>query len=380
MRILFSAGPLYGHVNTLLPLALAAQRAGHEVAFATGPDLLPYVERRGLAAWCVGFSHAQAGGSAHGAWLNYFALAAERRAADLVPRAAAWKPDLLVCEETELAGPVAALASRARCVVHGLGLMPPPRIWPPFLEAIQRIGSRWNVPDISASALRKATTYLHICPPGLQARGEQRIWDHVLPLRPAAGMPAEGERLPPALDALPYQRSIHLTLGTVFNDATPVLERAIAGLRPLPFNLIVTAGPDLDPARLGPQPPHVLVARYLPHALLLPRCSLVVSQAGAGVMFGALSHGLPQLLLPQGGDQFMNAEACRTAGAALALVAEEGKEIPAAAIAAATRRLLSEPAFAARARAVCGEIDAMPGPEAVLASLEGLCQSKALEI
>ena len=39
MRVLISACPLYGHVNTLLPLARAAQRAGHEVRFATGPDL-----------------------------------------------------------------------------------------------------------------------------------------------------------------------------------------------------------------------------------------------------------------------------------------------------------------------------------------------------
>jgi UDP:flavonoid glycosyltransferase YjiC (YdhE family) len=36
MRILISAGPMYGHVNSVLPLAEAAQRAGHEVVLATG--------------------------------------------------------------------------------------------------------------------------------------------------------------------------------------------------------------------------------------------------------------------------------------------------------------------------------------------------------
>ena len=87
MRILFSSGPMYGHVNTVLPLALAAQRAGHQVVLATGPDLVAHVEQRGLRAWSVGFSHAQAGGSAHDSWLNYFAASAERRAVDLVPRA-----------------------------------------------------------------------------------------------------------------------------------------------------------------------------------------------------------------------------------------------------------------------------------------------------
>jgi UDP:flavonoid glycosyltransferase YjiC (YdhE family) len=48
MRILFTACPMGGHVNTLLPLGLAAERSGHTVAFATGVDLADRVERSGL--------------------------------------------------------------------------------------------------------------------------------------------------------------------------------------------------------------------------------------------------------------------------------------------------------------------------------------------
>ncbi len=363
MRILISSGPMYGHVNTVLPLALAAQRTGHRVVVATGADLVPYIERRGLTAWSVGLTHAEAGGIRPASWLNFFAAAAEKRAADLVPRAAAWKPDLVIHEETELAGPVAAATSRARHVVHGLGLMPSARVWSPFVSAIERLGRQWDVSGI-AGVLREAT-YLHICPPALQPPGE-RIWKRALPLRHAAGMPFAGERLPDAIDALPYGHSIHLTLGTVFHDATDVLESAIAGLRELPFNLIVTVGPGGDPARFGPQPAQVLVERYVSHALLLPRCRLVVSQGGAGIMFGALSHGLPQLVIPQGADQFMNADACRQAGAALSLAPGE---VSAAAIAAAADQLLSEPAFTVAARAVRAEFDMMPDAEAVLATL-----------
>lgn len=363
MRILFSSGPLYGHVNTLLPLALAARRAGHQVAFATGPDLAAHVQRRGLATWSVGWSHAEAGGSTHGSWLNYFAAAAERRAIDLVPRAVAWKPDLVVHEETELAGVVAAAASNARCAVHGLGVMPSERIWPAFVAAIEKLALQWNVPDI-ADAL-PTLSYLHICPPALQPSGA-RVWKRVLPLEPAAGTAVEGERLPRAFDALPHERTIHLTLGTVFNGAAHVLECAMAGLRGLPFNLVVTTGPDADPARFGAQPAHVLIERYLPHASLLPRCSLVVSHAGAGVMFGALRHGLPQLLVPQGADQFVNADACRQAGAALSLAPDA---VSAEAIEIGAKRLLAEPEFAAAARAVRTEIEAMPDADAVLALL-----------
>jgi UDP:flavonoid glycosyltransferase YjiC (YdhE family) len=40
-------------------------------------------------------------------------------------------------------------------------------------------------------------------------------------------------------------------------------------------------------------------------------------------MLGALTHGLPQLLLPQGGDQFVNSQACQHAGVALVLSAQQ---------------------------------------------------------
>lgn len=363
MRILIVCGPMYGHVNTLLPLALAAQRAGHEVVVATGADLVPHVERRGLRAWPVGPTHAQAGGSQQASWLNYFAAAAARRAVDLLPRAVAWRPELVIHEETELAGPIAAALTGARHVVHGLGLMPPARLWTLLVSEVERLGQRWGASDMAERLA--AATYLHICPPSLQPPVDP-VLKRVLPVRPAADVPVAGDRLPPQIDTLPYRQSVHLTLGTVFHGAVDVLQAAISGLRALPLNLIVTAGPDADLTRFGPQPAHVLIERYVSHALLLPRCGLVVSQGGAGIMFGALSHGLPQLIVPQGGDQFMNADACRAAGAALTLAADE---VSAQAIGAAALRLLEDPRFATAARVAQVEINAMPDAEATLAML-----------
>jgi MGT family glycosyltransferase len=165
---------------------------------------------------------------------------------------------------------------------------------------------------------------------------------------------------------LPHARTVHLTLGTVFHDDRHVLETALAGLRRLAVTVVVTVGPRVDPAVFGPQPAHVVIEPYLPHALLLPRCDLVVSQGGAGVMFGALAHGLPQLLLPQGAEQFINADACRNAGAALSLV---GAEVTVESVAAAVSRLLTEPTFAARAGAVRAEVESMPSADDVLTTL-----------
>jgi UDP:flavonoid glycosyltransferase YjiC (YdhE family) len=370
MRILFTACPMYGHVNTVLPLALAAQRAGHHVSLATGPDLVAHVRRSGVVAWPVGPTHEEAGGGPDADWMAYFADSAERRAHDLVPRARAWRPDLVVSEETELAGPVTAAAVGARLAIHGLGIMPSRQIWDVFAAALGRSYGRWGVTaDVEEV---RAAAYLEICPPALQTAlgpGDgDRIWTSTRPIRPAMGEGRPGEGLPDELAALPRVDTVHLTLGTVFHHNRAVLAAAIEGLRDLPVNVVVAAGPGVDPREFGPQPDHVVIMPYVPHALLLPRCRLVVSQGGAGIMFGALAHGLPQLLIPQGAEQFLNAEACQRAGASLTL--HRGGVSPAA-VATAVGRLLDDTTFAVAAKEVQAEIARMPAADEVVASLMG---------
>ena len=207
--------------------------------------------------------------------------------------------------------------------------------------------------------------YLEAVPAALQPAGE-RMWRRTRPLRPEPGLPAAGEGLPAALDALPHARTAHLTMGTLFHRMPGVLATAIEGLRALPVNVVVTCGPGVDPAAFGPQPDHVLIAPYLPHALLLPRCDLVVSQGGAGIMLGALMHGIPQVMLPQGADQFINADACIRAGAALAVPRTPSTRPPSV---PPPPGCSTEPAFAAAAGVLGAQVRAMPAADRVLADL-----------
>jgi UDP:flavonoid glycosyltransferase YjiC (YdhE family) len=388
MRVLFTSCPAFGHVNTMLPLAREAQRAGHEVAFATGAELTPQVERRGFETWVVAPSRAESDVAFRSANPNLDALppqerlqvtvsgvfvdAAAKRAVELVPRAQQWKPDMVVHELTELAGALAAAHTGARHVVHGLGLRPPMPWWRLLYGSkFAQLCQAWQVPELAEDIT--AATYLDICPPSLRT-ADELAWVQLLPLRPAAGEPAAGERLPQALAALPHAQTIHLTLGTLFHEAPGVLETAIAGLRELPMNVVVTSGPDTDPVRFGAQPSHVLIEPYIPHTLLLPQCRLVVSHGGAGIMLSALAHGLPQLILPQGADQFINATACQSAGAALALTPDE---FSAQAIAVAAQRLITEPGFEIAAGGIRTEIDAMPTPADLLAALTADVRQRA---
>jgi UDP:flavonoid glycosyltransferase YjiC (YdhE family) len=346
----------------MLPLALAARRAGHDVVFGTGPDMSDTVAGQGLAVWPVGPTHAAALGDDPPSF-RFFTVSADPRTEALLPRAHDWAPDLVIADEFELAGMIVALTSGAELVVHGLGLMIPMDVWSMAEPVIAEVLGRWSLPD-GVAAIRDSP-YLEAAPRALHLDGE-RVWSRTSPLQPVPGLARPDEELPAALDDLPYPDTIHLTLGTLFHGRLDVFAAAIAGLRGLEANVVVTTGPGSDPARFGPQPTNVLIEPYIPHALLLPRCQLVVSQGGAGIMFGALRHGLPQLMLPQGADQAWNAAACVRRGAALSIPPEE---FTSETVRTAARRLLAESGFGRAAGAIGDEIHAMPDAHTVIADL-----------
>ncbi|TCC34932.1 glycosyltransferase [Kribbella sindirgiensis] len=367
MRILFTASPFYGHVNTILPLALAAKRASHEVRFASGADFAAHVSNRGLTFWKVGPTADEAGTPSSPA---FFRHTGQQRADNLTSLTARWRPDLVISEELEFGGVVAAARDKTPLLVHGLGITAAGD-GKVLASEVDRLGTTLSLPHLLD--LYRSATHLSVAPPSL--RPAELRDRKLLSVRPALGEPAPGERLPAVLADLPYEENVHLTLGTVFHQRRPgLLAAAIAALRDLDANVIATVGPGVDPASLGPQPPNVVVERYLPHALLLPRCRLVVSQGGAGIVLGALAHGLPQLVMPQGADQFDNGAAVQRAGVGLAINSTGKISI---AITEAAERLLHEPRYADAARVVGDEIHAMPTPNDVIRSLTGSFRSPA---
>src|SRR5438445_2399488 len=130
MRVLFTSGPGYGHLQPMLPLARAFRDAGDEVAIATVPELLPRAEAAGFTAMRAGEDFAD--------WwpelqrlnpgepwtmlapeeiLQWFVphlfgeVGAPAMLRDLVPIVGDWRPDLIVHESFELAAPIAAAAA-----------------------------------------------------------------------------------------------------------------------------------------------------------------------------------------------------------------------------------------------------------------------------
>ncbi|MEU7868655.1 nucleotide disphospho-sugar-binding domain-containing protein [Dactylosporangium sp. NPDC049140] len=373
MRILFSACPLSGHVATILPLALAARAAGHEVVVATGAGVLAPLLRHRLETWPVGTPEAGLpGGGTTAQRSAFFANSAAGRAEDLIPRARDWPPDLVISDTAEVAGVVAAAVTGARHVVHGLGIMPPMVLWNAYAVHLDGLLTRWGIPA-TADAVREAT-YLDVCPPALRRPGEP-IWTRTLDLRPTtagwgAPHPAASPRqltadldsgsrrqLTARIDALPHRDTVLARPGSPAEAAA-----ILSALDGHPINLVMCA----DPADLGPQPPNVLVTPGWPDPAVLSRCHVLVSRGGPGVALPALAHGLPQLILSlentaPDGDM-------THAGAALTVNAPDPAAVERA-VRTHVPRLLKDPIFAAAAAWAQVEIAAMSSPEAVVRAL-----------
>ena len=371
MRILVASWPGYGHLLPMVPLIRAAQRRGAEIVVSTGADLGPVVEGLGVRAHRSGVTLAESYARMPAvvgelppeeqplfAARHFFGAGAVDRGRDIAALLDGWRPDLVVHDILELGAPAAAKALGIPHVTHGYGPTVPDT--DRFAQVIGQTVGESDLPDPIPSVL--AAPYLDPCPPSL--RGPEPLpWTDVRPIRASAGEPVGAA---PDLESSPHAETVYLTLGTVTNRNVEVFRAVLDGLRRLPLTIVVTTGPDLDPAVLGPQPPAVVALRFVSQALVLPHCALVVSHAGAGTMLGAACHGLPQLCLPQGTDQPPNTTALLRTGAGLALWPGE---VTAEAVEAAVTRLLSEPSFRSAAQGLRAEIEAAPEADEVLDAL-----------
>ncbi|MBQ1010348.1 glycosyltransferase family 1 protein [Micromonospora sp. M51] len=327
MRVLFASLASVGHTYPLIPLAIAARDAGHEVHFAAGTEVHAPLAAHGLRPFRPGDA--------------FYEVYAE----DLAPELARLRPDLVVHEWGLPGAAVAAHRAGIPGLWHGFGRM--------FPEGIGL-----ELPTRNAEVVGRP--HLDIWPPSLQDKDflatERRI-----ELRPVAfSTPAP---LPERVSRRTPRPLIYLTLGTAFG--TPELLRtAIAGLAALDAQVVVAAG-RVPVEQLGEIPDQVSVHRWVSQAELLPLVDVVVHHGGSGTTLGAVAAGVPQLLLPQGADQFANAEVLAAAGLGLRLLPGE---VDAAAVAEQVHRLLPRHGTGAQrdaARAVAEEIAAMPSPASV---------------
>jgi len=360
----------------MVPLAEALIQRGDDVLWVTGAQECGRLQRDGFQATPAGLDERDgmaeflgryperkamlgAEGGRYAFPRLFGAVLAPAMFTDLLPAARSWQPDVVVAEQAEFAGPLVAAMLGVPNVCHAFG-----SIWPAadIAEVGEQAAHLWVEQGLEPKSYGGCYEhlYINIYPPNLQPESTTHLGS-IQDLGPGNTATSGDEHLPDWVTADVGTPLVYVTFGTVFRNDS-VLVAIIEALREMPVRVVVTVGPQGDPAALGEQPDQVHVARYIPQAQLIPYCAAVVSHGGSGIFLAALMAGLPQLCVPQGADQFVNAAVCVRVGAGLAI---QPGDVTADATRATVSQLLNEPSFRMRAEDLGKQVASMPTPQDV---------------
>lgn len=273
MRVLVSAVPALGHVAPVLDLACSLKLAGHEVRFAT---------------------HAQ----------RHAGVMAPSTLADLGARMSEWPPDVVVHDEGEYAGPVAAMRADIPWVTHAWGS--PLRPVSELTELEELASDLWKSCglDVPPAAGLYAHALVKPCPPGLQDHPEGA--DVVWPIRPRP-LDDRGPQL---------QADAYIGFGTVpsFATAPAELDAAVRACTSRGMRVVVTA-PTADlRSRLGEIDRNLVEAQeFVSLPPLIRSCRVVISHVGAGTVLASLAAGVPLVIVDRCGGDGDRTPDCRDA-------------------------------------------------------------------
>ncbi|MBF4618721.1 glycosyl transferase [Clavibacter sp. VKM Ac-2873] len=190
------------------------------------------------------------------------------------------------------------------------------------------------------------------------------------PLRPATGGAHDAELPDWWPDLVGDRPVVHVTQGTIDNvDLGRLVVPTLRALADEDVLVIASTGgrplAELERALDGPLPANARVAEFLPHDLLLPLCSAVVTNGGFGGVQRTLAHGVP--LVVAGSTEDKPEVAARVAWAGCGKDLRTGKPRQSA-IRSAVRDVLSTPSYRARSRELATAIAALPDPLDVIAA------------
>ncbi len=387
MRVLITSVSAYGHLQPLLPLAKALAEARHEVAIAIGPELRPRAEAAGFTAFDAGISISEgferlaalfpdqpynrlAPSEILGWYLPHLfgEVLTPAMLGDLELLVQSWRPDVVLHETWEFAGPIAAASAGIPSICQTLGLRIDDRILDSVAAAVAPLWEQRGLePDPTAGLYRSLC--LDTMPPSFQRYESAQSRDVIRALRPIAEPPVPGELLPQWIEHRRNVPLVYMTLGTNngTNSDVSMFRSVIDGLDDLDVDVLITIGFGKDPSTIGPLASNVHVENYVPQSLLLPHCSAVICHGGPGTILNSLTQGLPLLILPQGADQYVMGERILAAGVGLRLVPED---VNPSSVRANVLALLEESSYRAGAHRLKREIAAMPGPEEAVLLIE----------
>ncbi|HEY4866992.1 MAG TPA: glycosyltransferase [Candidatus Dormibacteraeota bacterium] len=391
MRILFTVQPSTGHLHPIAPVAQALAQAGHEVAVCSAASFRGEVEAFGLTHLGAGLDWLT---HDHSTWTTFppmpppgpefgkfvvtvFAdITTDRMVPDLLVLADDWRPDLIIREAMEYGGCLVAERlgiAHASIAGNGYSAVDSPDIhyFPGnsrlVAEPMARHREKLGLPLDSDNLMPFRHLNLAFTPPSWDGEGAPRpphtqFYRHTNALVSDAALPDWASELGDGPTVL-------ASLGTVFNSTPGVLEAIIEGLAQEGSNAVVAIGPDQDPARFGPTPSNVRLEHYLPQALLLEHCDLMVTHGGFNSVKEALIAGVPMVVIPITADQPYNAQRSASLGVGEVIASHNRTS---AAVRMATQKVLKDPSYRANAARFREQMMALPGPDQLVKVIEEL--------
>lgn len=165
----------------------------------------------------------------------------------------------------------------------------------------------------------QAVTFVGPC---LGPREDQAAWER----------PAEAERV------------LLVSLGSSYTQQPDFYRQCLAAFGDLPgWHVVLQIGKHTDPEELGDIPANVEVRSWVPQLAILEQADAFVTHAGMGSSSEGLCTGVPMIAVPQGVDQFMNADRLVALGVARRV---DTAEATAQTLRAALDALLGDPEVA----------------------------------
>ncbi len=381
MRVLFTCQVGEGHWRPLAPFARALIDAGHRVAFATTPFACARLSEHGFETHPIGvddwIQEQPAKNDAPPApWQvvarDVFLPRAARNLPAMLALCEAWKPDLIVREQTEFAGMLAAERLGLPHAVIQVSAWRGLAANSILREPLNHLRAMLGLPaDPDLAMLYRYALLLpfppSFCDPALDLPPTAHFVRHV-----PFDSDHAGDELPAWVPGISQRPVIYATLGTAYNRDHDLFQTLLDAFRDETVTLIVTIGDNQEPDSFGSQPPHVHIERYLPQSLVFPHCDVVITHGGSGTVRTALGLGLPMVVIPIAADQPENARRCADLGLARVIPPEERT---AEAIREAASEMFRNPAHRRNAERMRDETRALPGPEYTVELFESLVEA-----
>jgi len=299
---------------------------------------------------------------------------ARERTERLVKIARSWRPDLIVRDEVDFAGAIVAevlgLPHAAVVVIAAGGFLRADVVE----EPLAALRTEHGLDPVETMTMLHRYLTIVPGPPSFRDPGDplpqtaRYVRPAVLDQNYDPAPAATGSTRPRA-----GRRRAYVTLGTIFNqESGDLFQRIITGVTALDIEVVATVGHQINPVELGFLPSNVRVESFLPLVDVLRETDVVVSHGGSGTVIAALAFGIPQVILPLGADQPLNADRCVALGVGIAL---DALRTSPTAIREATEAVLRTTTYQVRARQVRAEMASLPDARHAGTLLEHLAKT-----